>query len=156
MRDRNTVCSLLSFTQLILDEADRMLDMGFERDIRAIVWKVFGDRLKQTFFYSATWPLDVQEVASDLLYNEIKVTVGKGGNRLTASTSVTQRVHVIDPLERMSKYVTLIKMYSSLLHSQYIYLLLNYVLTLLRIILYIFFLPFSFIFFYIFLKDFNN
>ena len=141
MRDRNTVCSLLSFTQLILDEADRMLDMGFERDIRAIVWKVFGDRLKQTFFYSATWPLDVQEVASDLLYNEIKVTVGKGGNRLTASTSVTQRVHVIDPLERMSKYVTLIKMYSSLLHSQYIYLLLNqvnYVLTLLRIILYIF------------------
>ena len=104
MRDRTPVCSLLSFTQLVLDEADRMLDMGFERDIRAIVWKVFGNRIKQTFFYSATWPLDVQEVASDLLYNEIKVTVGKGGNRLTASTSVTQRVHVIDPLQRMSKF----------------------------------------------------
>ena len=104
MRDRTPVCSLLSFSMLVLDEADRMLDMGFERDIRNIVWKVFGDRVKQTFFYSATWPLDVQGVASDLLVNEVKVTVGKGGNRLTASTSVTQRVHVIDPSQRMPKF----------------------------------------------------
>ena len=74
-----------------------MLDMGFERDIRAIVWQAFGERAHQTFLYSATWPLEVQGIAADLLNNAVKITVGKGGDRLTASTSVTQRVYVGAP-----------------------------------------------------------
>jgi superfamily II DNA/RNA helicase len=105
----HAACRVDRLTMLVLDEADRMLDMGFERDIRAIVWQAFGERARQTFFYSATWPLDVQGIAADLLSQPVKVTVGKGGDRLTASTSVTQRVWVVDALARMEKFQELMQ-----------------------------------------------
>ena len=99
---------------VVLDEADRMLDMGFERDIRAIVWQCFSDgpdayRPHQTFLYSATWPVEVQGIASDLLSETaVKVTVGSGGEKLTASTSIVQRVHVVDALKRWETFAALI------------------------------------------------
>lgn len=45
---------LSGITQVVLDEADRMLDMGFEEPIRNILKGVRDDR--QTLFFSATWP----------------------------------------------------------------------------------------------------
>ena len=92
----DATCRAERLALLVLDEADRMLDMGFERDIHDIVWAGFGKRPRQTFFYSATWPPAVEEVAQGLLApNHVKVTVGKGGRRLTASKSVVQRVFVV-------------------------------------------------------------
>ena len=82
--------------------------MGFEWDIRAIVWRCFEERPKQTFLYSATWPLAVQGIAHDLLNNAVKVTVGSGGEKLTASKAVTQRVHVVDGSHRWETFVKLI------------------------------------------------
>ena len=50
-------------TYLALDEADRMLDMGFEKDIKDIVRHIqHPDR--QTLMFSATWPPEIQELAS--------------------------------------------------------------------------------------------
>lgn len=111
---QNAVCDVGKMAMLVLDEADRMLDMGFERDIRAIAWQAFAKkdesdyRPHQTFLYSATWPLDVQGIANDLLTNAVKVTVGDGGEKLTASKSIVQRIHVVTEAQRWPKFVELI------------------------------------------------
>ena len=54
--------SLANIRYLVLDEADRMLDMGFEPQIRKIVSQIRPDR--QTLMFSATWPKDVQKLAN--------------------------------------------------------------------------------------------
>ena len=58
----STKTNLRRVTYLVMDEADRMLDMGFEPQIRKIVSQIRPDR--QTLMFSATWPKDVQKLAS--------------------------------------------------------------------------------------------
>ena len=54
--------NLRRITYLVMDEADRMLDMGFEPQIRKIVSQIRPDR--QTLMFSATWPKEVQRLAN--------------------------------------------------------------------------------------------
>lgn len=54
-------CSLKEVTYFVLDEADRMLDMGFKSQIDEILSQLRPDR--QTLMFSATWPKDVQQLA---------------------------------------------------------------------------------------------
>ena len=99
--------SLAACEMLVLDEADRMLDMGFEKDIRTIVAEIPKGR--QTFLFTATWPKAVQRVAEDLLgASQCKVTVGSGGDKLTANKNVTQNVKVVAPSEKWDAFVSLI------------------------------------------------
>jgi len=82
--------NLRRVTYLVLDEADRMLDMGFEPQLRKIVSQIRPDR--QVLMWSATWPKEVQNLARDYLNDYYQVTVGSLD--LSGNKDVTQTIEV--------------------------------------------------------------
>ena len=112
--------NLRRITYLVMDEADRMLDMGFEPQIRKIVSQIRPDR--QTLMFSATWPKDVQKLANvrvalilcfvddeclyvsqDFLNDFIQVNVGS--MELTANHNIRQIVSVCTDFEKRTKLI---------------------------------------------------
>ncbi|KAJ3297591.1 DEAD-box ATP-dependent RNA helicase [Borealophlyctis nickersoniae] len=72
--------SLSRIKYLVMDEADRMLDMGFEPQIRRIVEEEGMPRQRQTLLFSATFPRQIQALATDFLQNFIFLTIGRVGS----------------------------------------------------------------------------
>ncbi|KAM6956548.1 putative ATP-dependent RNA helicase DDX43 [Aplochiton taeniatus] len=94
----NELINLHSVTYLVLDEADRMLDMGFEPQIMKILLDIRPDR--QTFLTSATWPTGVRRLAKSYLKNPMMVYVGTLD--LAAVNTVQQTVLFVQEEEKKS------------------------------------------------------
>lgn len=78
--------SLERVTYFVLDEADRMLDMGFQGDVAAISGLMRPER--QVLFFSATWSRDVQSLALGLCHNgakPVRISVGQGQQSIDGS-----------------------------------------------------------------------
>ncbi|TFK19897.1 DEAD-domain-containing protein [Coprinopsis marcescibilis] len=88
------VLDLSGVDYLVLDEADRMLDKGFENDIRRIIAETKPIEERQTMMFSATWPEAVRRLASTFQREPVRVTVGS--DDLTANSRVEQEVEVFD------------------------------------------------------------
>ncbi|MEO1580243.1 MAG: DEAD/DEAH box helicase [Pseudomonadota bacterium] len=86
---QNTI-DLSHIDTLILDEADRMLDMGFIRDIRRILKLVPSER--QNLLFSATFSKDILNLASTILDNPVEIEIAP---RNTTAERVTQMIHPV-------------------------------------------------------------
>ncbi|GAU92292.1 hypothetical protein RvY_04392 [Ramazzottius varieornatus] len=91
--------SLRRCTYAVLDEADRMLDMGFEPQIRKIMEQIRPDR--HGLMWSATWLMEIRRLAEEFLKGYVHATIGS--LNLCANTKITQRVAVISEYDKMNK-----------------------------------------------------
>lgn len=90
---------------VIIDEADRMLDMGFEDQLRQIFSHLPKER--QTLMWSATWPMEVQSLASDFLNEPVHVTIGS--SELYANPNIKQEIKFVEPSSKDGELLLLLK-----------------------------------------------
>ena len=112
---RNTV-DLRSVEVLVLDEADRMFDMGFIQDVRKIVAALPEPR--QTLLFSATMPPEVRQLAAGVQNNPMMIQIGEQHNPIE---TITQHVHAVMRQQKMDLLVHMLQnrqMFSVLVFSR--------------------------------------
>jgi ATP-dependent RNA helicase RhlE len=96
--------SLQDIQFFVLDEADRMLDMGFVQDVRRIIAKLPAKR--QTLFFSATMPPEIKQLANVLLTNPVKVEVTPASSTVDA---IQQNLYYVDKMNKRALLVHLLR-----------------------------------------------
>lgn len=103
---------------VVLDEADRMLDKGFEEDIKMILGACPPREQRQTLMFTATWPQSVQALASTFMVSPVRVAIGSGGKEtasgaveLQANARIVQQVEVVEPQDKEFRLLQLVKKY---------------------------------------------
>lgn len=97
---------------VVLDEADRMLDKGFEEPIRQIITQT--PKKRQTLMFTATWPPSVRELASTFMQSPVRITIGDNvSGELRANVRIKQLVEVVDPRAKEQRLLQLLKQYQS-------------------------------------------
>lgn len=89
--EHQNAVDLSQVEMFVLDEADRMLDMGFIHDIRRVINKL--PKKRQNLLFSATFSDDIKQLANKLLNNPVTIEVAP---RNSASEQITQYVHLVD------------------------------------------------------------
>ncbi|MGI5838952.1 MAG: DEAD/DEAH box helicase [bacterium] len=101
---RQKVLSLRQVNYFVLDEADRMLDMGFIHDVKKIIGHLPQQR--QTALFSATMPMEITELVGTILRNPVKVAVAP-----VASTAaiIEQKIYLVNKSNKKHLLVHLLK-----------------------------------------------
>jgi ATP-dependent RNA helicase RhlE len=86
---------LKGITHFVLDEADRMLDMGFIHDVRRVIAHLPSER--QTLLFSATIPPDIERLAGSLLEEPVRIAIAP---KITTAEGVDQAVIFTEPAEK--------------------------------------------------------
>lgn len=93
----NTSLSRISY--VVLDEADRMLDMGFEPQIREVMRNL--PKKHQTLLFSATMPMEIEALAQEYLTNPVQVKVGKVSSPTANVSQVLEKVPENEKIDRL-------------------------------------------------------
>ncbi|KAL2039745.1 hypothetical protein N7G274_007604 [Stereocaulon virgatum] len=101
---------LSNVNYLVLDEADRMLDKGFEEEIRKII-SATSPEGRQTLMFTATWPPSVRDLAATFMKNPVHISIGADNptGELRANTKIKQLVEVVDPRGKEQRLLQILK-----------------------------------------------
>ena len=102
---RNGAVSFDKLDTLVLDEADRMMDMGFWPDVRRIVSTLPDTAARQTLLFSATMPAEVMKLADEVLCDAKYVQVGTHGGPARSITHTVENVAAAHKTEWLAKFL---------------------------------------------------
>ena len=101
---------LSNVNYLVLDEADRMLDKGFEEEIRKIIGAT-SPKGRQTLMFTATWPPSVRDLAATFMTQPVHISIGADNptGELRANTKIKQLVEVVDPRGKEQRLLQILR-----------------------------------------------
>ena len=100
---------------LVLDEADRMLDKGFEDDIKEIIDRMPSSKKRQTAMFTATWPKSIRELAATFMSQPVRISIGRmeteDSGELRANPRIKQSVEVVEQHAKEGRLLQLLNQF---------------------------------------------